>query len=190
MSRNAGEALTRGVPGWRSLSGSDTDRAAGMAAAQMATNVIALIFTVVFARVLGASGYGSLAALTSAFIILMVSGSALQIAVAREVSQAATSDRSSAAAGVRHWLERLVLATLAVAGLAVLLRELIAALINVEEVWAAAAVPVCGMLWMLVSVERGALQGFFSYRVVGLSIIGEATARLFSRWRWLVSGWR
>ena len=49
-------------------------------------NVIALGFTVVFARVLGASGYGSLAGALSAFIIMMVPGSALQIAVAREVS--------------------------------------------------------------------------------------------------------
>ena len=42
---------------------------------------IALVFTVVFARLLGADDYGSLAARLSAFIILMVPGSALQIAV-------------------------------------------------------------------------------------------------------------
>ena len=47
-------------------------------------NVLALIFTVVFARILGGVDYGSLAALVSALIILMVPGSALQIAVARE----------------------------------------------------------------------------------------------------------
>ena len=73
-------------PGALALAGRlDTGRAAGMAAAVIAANVIALVFTVVFARILGASGYGSLAALMSAFIILMVPGSALQIAVAREV---------------------------------------------------------------------------------------------------------
>ena len=49
-------------------------------------NVLALGFTVVFARVLGASGYGDLAVLLSSFIIMMVPGSALQIAAAREVS--------------------------------------------------------------------------------------------------------
>ena len=73
----------------RALAASDTGRAAGLAAAMIAANVISLGFTIVFARILGASGYGSLAALISAFIILMVPGSALQIAVAREVSRAA-----------------------------------------------------------------------------------------------------
>ena len=59
---------------WRSLAASDTGKAAGLAGATIASNVIALVFTVVFARVLGASGYGSLAALVSAFIIPMVPG--------------------------------------------------------------------------------------------------------------------
>jgi O-antigen/teichoic acid export membrane protein len=58
------------------------------------------------------------------------------------------------------------------------LRDLIAGIVNVEEVWGAAAVPVTGMLWAMLSVERGALQGFASYRVVGLSIVGEAVGRL------------
>ena len=43
-----------------------------MAAAVGCMNVLALAFTVVFARVLGAAGYGSLAVLISAFIVLMV----------------------------------------------------------------------------------------------------------------------
>ena len=65
-----------------------------LGAAVIATNVVALVFTVVFARVLGASGYGSLAALISSFIILMVPGSALQIATARSVSHAAGGQRT------------------------------------------------------------------------------------------------
>ncbi|MGH2822942.1 MAG: hypothetical protein ACRDLY_07990 [Thermoleophilaceae bacterium] len=163
---------------WRSAAGSDTGRAAGLAAAMIASNVIALAFTIVFARVLGASGYGSLAALVSAFIILMVPGSALQIAVAREVSRAAASGDPDAGAGVRRWLGRLGLATLIVAAAAIPLRDVIAAVVNVNEVWAAAAVPITGMLWALLSVERGALQGFEGYRIVGFSIVGEAGSRL------------
>jgi len=166
------------APRWRSLSGSDTGRAAGMALAMVASNVIGLAFTIVFARILGASGYGSLAVLVSAWIILMVPGSALQIAVAREVSRAVASDSVDAGSGVLHWLERLAVATVVVAALAVLLRGAIAAVVNVDEEWAAAAVPVTGMLWMLISVERGALQGYGHYRPVGLSIVGEATSRL------------
>lgn len=178
MSIDQLEAAAPEAPRWRSLSGSDTGRAAGMALAMVASNVIGLAFTIVFARILGASGYGSLAVLVSAWIILMVPGSALQIAVAREVSRAVASDSVDAGSGVLHWLERLALATVVVAVLVVPLRGAIAAVLNVDEDWAAAAVPVAGMLWMLVSVERGALQGFGGYRPVGLSIVGEATTRL------------
>ncbi|HYM56407.1 MAG TPA: hypothetical protein VES79_00445 [Solirubrobacteraceae bacterium] len=149
-----------------------------MAAAQITSNVIALAFTVIFARILGASGYGSLAVLVSAFIILMVPGSALQIAVAREVSRAFAGHGTDAGAGVRQWLKRLALGTLIVAVLAIPLRDLIAGIVNVDEVWGVAAVPVTGMLWAMLSVERGALQGFASYRVVGLTgaFLGNALA--------------
>jgi O-antigen/teichoic acid export membrane protein len=163
---------------WRSLAGSDTGRAAGMAMAVVASNTIGLAFTIVFARILGASDYGSLAVLVSAWIILMVPGSALQVAVARDVSRVAASGSVDAGGGVRRWLQRLALATVLVAAVAIPLRELIATILNVEEDWAAAAVPVNSMLWALLSVERGALQGFGSYRVVALSVIGEAASRL------------
>ena len=162
----------------RGLARTDTGRAAGLALSVIAGNVIALAFTIVFARVLGASDYGSLAALLSAFIILMVPGSALQIAVARHVSTSLASGDAQAGAGVRRWLGHLLLATAVVALAAIPLRQLLAAVLNVEEDWAAAAVPLTAMLWMLVSVERGALQGLQRYRLVGWSIIGEAGARL------------
>jgi O-antigen/teichoic acid export membrane protein len=163
---------------WRSLAASDTGRAAGMALAVVVSNVVGLAFTVAFARILGASDYGSLAVLVSAWIILMVPGSALQIAVAREVSRADASDAADPGAGVVRWVERLLLATAAVALVAIPLRGVIAAILNVDEDWAAWAVPLSGMLWMVLSVERGALQGFGRYRVVALSVIGEAAARL------------
>jgi len=156
------------------LAQSDFGRAGGLAAAVIVSNVIALVFTVVFARLLGAGGYGSLAALLSAFIILMVPGSALQIAVAREISAAG----AGGGAGVRHWISRIALGAVLIAIAAVALRDVLGAILNVDQVWAAAAVPVCAFLWMIVSVERGALQGYRRYRVVAGSIIGEAFARL------------
>ena len=70
------------------LARTDTGRAARpWPSRSIAANVVALAFTVVFARMLGAyrlrlAGGRSM----SAFIILMVPGSALQVAVAREVS--------------------------------------------------------------------------------------------------------
>jgi O-antigen/teichoic acid export membrane protein len=162
----------------RVVAASDTGRAAGLAAAVLATNVLALVFTVVFARTLGPSGYGSLAALISAFIILMVPGSALQIATAREVSHALADDDPAAGAGVRRWLGHLAVATVVVAIVAIPLRSVIAAVIHVDQQWAAAAVPVTAMLWAMVSVERGALQGFQRYKLVGGSLVGEAACRL------------
>jgi O-antigen/teichoic acid export membrane protein len=160
------------------LSRSDTGRAAGLGVAMIVSNVLALGFTVVFARVLGASGYGDLAVLLSSFIIMMVPGSALQIAAAREISHDIAEGDPNAGAGVRRWLERLVLATVAVALLAIPLRSLIAALINIDQDWAAAAIPVTAMLWVILSVLRGALQGFQQYKTVALSIVGEASSRI------------
>src|SRR5947209_18959894 len=72
----------RGRPSLAELKGSDTAKAAGLAGAMIANNVIALGSTVVFARLL--SDYGALAALISYFLILGVAGQALQVATARE----------------------------------------------------------------------------------------------------------
>jgi O-antigen/teichoic acid export membrane protein len=162
----------------RTLAGSDTGRAAGLAGAVITVNVIALGFTIVFARILGASGYGSLAALVSAFIILMVPGSALQIASAREVSHAIADGDPLAGAGVRRWLRQLVILTVVVTIVAIPFRSVLGAIINVDELWAAAAVPLTAMLWAIVCVERGALQGFQRYKVIGFSMVGEAACRL------------
>jgi O-antigen/teichoic acid export membrane protein len=170
--------MTRSALLWRYATRSDTGRAAGLAAAMIASNTLGLVFTVVFARILGASGYGSLAALVSAWIILMVPGSALQIAVAREVSRATAGGVADPGAGVRRWFAHLAVATAVVAAAAIPLQGVIAAIVGVEETWAAAAVPVTAMLWALVGVERGALQGFGRYRTVGVSIVAEAASRL------------
>jgi glycosyltransferase involved in cell wall biosynthesis/O-antigen/teichoic acid export membrane protein len=160
------------------LKQSDTGRAAGLAAALMAANGIALIFTVFFARLLGASGYGALGSLLAAFTILLVPGSAIQATVAREVSAAAVSAGGEPGAGIRRWLRQLVVATLVVAALSVLAREQLADVLGVDQEWAAAAVPPTGALWLVLSVLRGALQGFQRYRTVGLSIVVEAGGRL------------
>jgi O-antigen/teichoic acid export membrane protein len=157
---------------------SDTARAAGLAGALMANNFIALIFTVVFAHLLGASGYGSLGALLAAFTILVVPGSALQATVAREVSAAAVTPGANPTAGIRRWLRRILLGSVGVCAVAFILREPTAALVGVDLDWAAAAILPTGALWLFLCVQRGALQGLQRYRAVGLSIVGEAGARL------------
>src|SRR5439155_18060416 len=95
------------------LARSDTGKAAGMASAVMVGNVLALAFTVVFARKLGQTGYGSMSALISTYIILMVPGSALQTTVAREVSAQVAAGDPAAGAGVRRQLGVLAVVTLA-----------------------------------------------------------------------------
>jgi O-antigen/teichoic acid export membrane protein len=156
----------------------DTGRAAELGVAMIVTNVLALGFTIVFARLLGDDGYGDLAVLVSSFIIMMVPGSALQVAAAREVSHDLAEGNPNAGAGVQRWLVRLVAVTLVLAVLAIPLRSLLAALINVDQEWAAAAIPVTAMLWAITSVLRGVLQGFQQYRTVALSLIGEASSRI------------
>ena len=60
----------------------------------------------------------------------------------------------------------------------VLLRVQIADLLNVDQEWAAASVPVTAVMWLAVSMQRGVLQGLRAYRPVGLSIVGEGGSRL------------
>jgi O-antigen/teichoic acid export membrane protein len=169
----------KGLSRVRALTGSDTGRAAELGIAAMVGNVVALAFTLVFTRVLGQSGYGSLGALISTFLLLTVAGYALQTTVAREVSGAIAAGDPDAGRGVRRWLQRLVLLALGMAVLGVLARRPLATLIGVEDVpWGAAATLPAGALWLVLSVERGALLGFQRYRLVGVSLVAEQTARL------------
>src|SRR4051812_26839729 len=159
----------------RSLARGDTGRALGLAGAATATNVISLIVTVVFARLLGGHGYGSLAALVAAFLILALPGQALQVAAARQVSSEGGEGWRPA---FRRWMRDLTLAAIVLAGVGVLLRQPIADLIGVDEVWGAAAVLPSACVWLVLCIERGVLQGLGRYKLVGLSLLGEATARL------------
>lgn len=163
------------------LARSDTGRAAGLAAAVMAANAVALAFTVVFARVLHSSGYGSLAALVSTFLILSVPGSALQMTVAREVSRAVATGDPHPAAGVWGWLRSLVFVTVGATIVSIAARVPIAHAIGVPDLpWAAAAAVPAGCLWLILSVQRGALQGLQRYGPVGMSVLVEAAARLLA----------
>jgi hypothetical protein len=67
-----------------------------------------------------------------------------------------------------------------VAAVSILLREPLAALLNVRQDWAAAAVLPTGVLWLLLCLQRGVLQSTRSYSAVGLNIILEAFGRLAS----------
>jgi glycosyltransferase involved in cell wall biosynthesis/O-antigen/teichoic acid export membrane protein len=175
--RTAAE-VERPAPLRTRLAGSPTMQAAGLAFATLAANAIALLFTIVFARLLGADGYGSLAALVSTFLVISVPGSALQVAAARETALGRLGPRDELAATVRGWTGRLAGLLVAAIVIGVVLREPLASLVGVSETWAAAAIPATGMLWLALSLERGVLQGAGAYRPVGISIVAEASGRL------------
>jgi O-antigen/teichoic acid export membrane protein len=158
---------------------SETAKAAGMALATLAVNALGIVFTVVFTRLLGVGDYGALGSLLSTFTILAVAGSALQVAVARETALGHVGDAQEVGASVRRWLGRLAVAGVALTLASVILREEIAALIAVPEYeWAAAAIIPTGILWLIVGVLRGALQGLHGYGAVGWSLVLEAFGRL------------
>jgi glycosyltransferase involved in cell wall biosynthesis/O-antigen/teichoic acid export membrane protein len=158
---------------------SETVKAAGMALATLAANALAIVFTVLFTRLLGVGDYGSLGALLSTFTILAVAGTALQVAVARETALGHLGGPGAVGAAIRRYLAQLGVAFVALTGASIVLREEIAQLIAVpEHAWAAAAILPTGVLWLVLSVLRGALQGLHAYGAVGVSLVLEAFGRL------------
>jgi O-antigen/teichoic acid export membrane protein len=158
---------------------SETFKAVGLAAATLAGNAIALLFTIVFTRILGPSGYGSLASLISAFLILSIGGSALQVAAARETALGNLGSREEIAETLSAWLWRLGLAGLVLTAGALLLRHPISHVVTVpNHPWAAASTIPTAALWVALSLQRGVLQGLHAYGPVGTSIVVEAGGRL------------
>src|SRR3954451_11871675 len=135
-------AIAAERPGLRaSRRGSESGKAAGLAAATLVNNGIQLIFTVVFTRLLGATGYGTLAALISAFLILLVAGQSVQVAAAREAALDQLGHPEAVRATLRAWMHRLLLGLLAVRVASVLRREQLAAASGVGDApWGAAAI--------------------------------------------------
>jgi glycosyltransferase involved in cell wall biosynthesis/O-antigen/teichoic acid export membrane protein len=160
------------------LARSETVKAVGLATAAMFANGIQAIFTVLFARILGADDYGSLARLVTTFLILSVPGAAMQVATAREVALRRFGTDAEKSATLAAWTRQLMVATLTVLAGALLLREQLGSLIRVDDTIAAAATVPTACIWLLLSIQRGALQGMHSYAPVGWSIVGEAVGRL------------
>jgi O-antigen/teichoic acid export membrane protein len=158
---------------------SDTGKAAGLAGATLANNALQLVFTILFTRLLGATGYGSLAALVSAFLILLVGGQAVQAAAAREMTLGRLGVEAHANATLRKWSRRLGELLVCATAASIALRVPIAHVVGVpEHPWAAAAIFPTGVLWMLLSLQRGALQGLHAYHPLGVSLVAEAALRI------------
>ncbi len=157
---------------------SDTAQAAGLAVATIVQQLMAIVFTVVFTRILGTDGYGSLAALINFSVILIVPGSALQVAAARQGMLGRLGSGGELAATLERWTRHLLWGIAAVAVVSVLLRAPLADLVNVNEEWAAAAVPVSAAIWLLLCVQRGLLQAARAYKPVAVSIVMEGVLRI------------
>lgn len=161
------------------LRGSDTSKAAGLAGAMIANNVIALIASVVFARLL--TNYGALAALISYLTILTVAGQAVQVATAREGVLGHLGSGEQLLGTLERWARALAGFTVLATIVSILARQPIADAVGVpHQGWAAAAGIPAGCLYLGVCTLRGALQGLGDYRSVGLSLVGEQAARLVS----------
>jgi O-antigen/teichoic acid export membrane protein len=157
---------------------SDTAKAAGLAVAMIANNVIALVSTFVFARLLG-DNYGQLAALISYLLILTVAGQAMQVATAREGVLGHLGTGEGLVATVRSWSRAMVVVTVLLTVVSIVLRQPIADLVGVKRYpWAAAVGLPAGCLYLEVSLLRGVLQGVGDYRSVGYSLVGEQGSRL------------
>jgi glycosyltransferase involved in cell wall biosynthesis/O-antigen/teichoic acid export membrane protein len=158
---------------------SETGAAAGLAGATLLNNAIQLIFVVLFTRLLGADGYGALAAIISGFLILMVGGQSIQVAAAREATLGHLGADGRMRATLQTWTRQLVIATVVLGVFGALIRQPLADLLGVSEhSWAVAGLPATGALWLLLSLQRGVMQGLSMYGPVGISIIGEALGRI------------
>jgi glycosyltransferase involved in cell wall biosynthesis/O-antigen/teichoic acid export membrane protein len=158
---------------------SDTGAAAGLAVATLLNNAIQLVFVVLFTRLLGADGYGALAAIISGFLILMVGGQSIQVAAAREATLGHLGADGRLRATLQTWTRQLVVATVVLGVVGVLIRQPLADLLGVSDhPWAVAGLPATGALWLLLSLQRGVMQGLSLYGPVGVSIIGEALGRV------------
>jgi O-antigen/teichoic acid export membrane protein len=168
----------RGLPtSVNELRSSELAKAGGLAGAMIANNIIALVSSVVFARLL--SDYGSLAALVSYLLILTVFGQAMQVATAREGVLGHLGEGKDLLVTMERWARTLMLVTAGLTIVSVLARQPIADLVGVKhEPWGAAAGLPAACLYLQLSILRGALQGVGDYKSVGLSLIGEQGSRL------------
>jgi O-antigen/teichoic acid export membrane protein len=167
----------RYAPALAGLRNSDTAKAAGLAVAMIANNVVALASTFVFARLL--NDYGSLGALVSYLLILLVVGQALQVATAREGVLGHLGEGEELLATVKSWTRTLLVITAGLTVVSIALQHPIASAVGVKHYsWAAAAGIPAGCVWLELSLLRGALQGVGDYKSVGISLVAEQGVRL------------
>jgi O-antigen/teichoic acid export membrane protein len=155
----------------------DTGKAAGLASAMIANNVIALIVSVVFARLV--NDYGALAALISYLVILTVAGQAMQVATAREAVLGDLGEGEELLGTLERWARSMLIFSVLATITSILVRQPIADAVGVpHQAWAAAAGIPAGCVYLWLCILRGVLQGNGDYKSVGISLVGEQAMRL------------
>lgn len=159
-------------------------------AALTLANVSNYVFHVVISRLLGPEDYGALGALLSAFIIVSVPAGALQVLVAKRISQLRATGDPSRAGGVLVAMLRGAAAIALVAGAVVAaaspltrdfmkLRSLTPALIFAGFVALSVVTP----------VVRGALQGQLHFKALAAFSAGTTLLRLALGVGFVLMGW-
>lgn len=142
-----------------------------LSAAAIADGVLALAFTIIFARILGPSSYGSLVALVSIFMVGSLVGSSLQMTIARRLASEQPHPQWSIRKSAAHWVNCFSAAAIIVSIVCGLARNSIANEIGIEEQWAAAIIVPAAVLDIAVSVQRGLLLGCGAYRLAAASML-------------------
>ena len=163
-------------PHLKRVRGSEMANAVGLAGAMVINNVIALGSVIVFSREL--TDYGSLAALVSYFLILAVVGYAMQVATAREAVLGHLGVGPAMAATIRNWIKVTLLFTVVMTVVSVLARHPIAEAVGSQASVGGRARDPRRLPVAVAVMMRGSLQGLGDYRAVGISLVGEQSARL------------
>lgn len=161
----------------------------GIATATVWNICLQLGFTMVLARLLGISAYGAFATLMSVFLVVFAAAQALQLEAARRIGRTRPEQMPAVASGVRRWLRYLGLAAVGATAAGIIVRRPLANVLGVpNDPWAVAAIFPTWVAWLVLSLQRGVLQGLRHTRALRLSLIAEPVFRLLAGGVFVVSG--
>jgi len=144
-------------------------------------NVSNYVFHVVVSRLLGPRAYGALGALLSAFILISVPVSALQVAVAKRISiLRAKGDEPSAGHLFRSMLRTTFLIALGMGGLVAVISPLISDFLKLESTGPTLALAAYVIFAIVGPVVRGALQGRLLFVPLAALAAGTTILRLIA----------
>jgi O-antigen/teichoic acid export membrane protein len=152
-----------------------------VALAGFAVNGANVVVTVLIARMLATRGYGTVAQMTSLFLVISMPGTAVAIGVVRRVTRLVTDRQRqdvSVWASSIHSTATLLLVVLVV--ILFLTKDLFARMLSIPTSVGVFAVVVGGLVWILLSLDRGLLQADRAYRALSVNMAIEGGVRTVS----------